>query len=96
MKEQLISVSIADRPYRLSVGSEGEEYVFRRAARLIEDKMKEYGSSYAFRDKQDLLAMVALQYVVEALRMERMAEEKTAFEQQLEGIDRLLDEGLIA
>ena len=94
MREQLISVIIAERPYRLAVKSEGEEQVFRAAASLINEKMKEYGTNFAFRDKQDLLAMVSLQFAVEVLRYEDTAEGQTKLKEQLEQLDRILDESL--
>ncbi len=94
MREQLISVIIAERPYRLAVKSEREEQVFRAAASLINEKMKEYGTNFAFRDKQDLLAMVSLQFAVEVLRYEDTAEGQTKLKEQLEQLDRILDESL--
>jgi cell division protein ZapA (FtsZ GTPase activity inhibitor) len=95
MREQLISVIIAERPYRLSIRSEKEEEVFRFAARLIEEKMKEYGSNYAYRDKQDLLAMVSLQFAVEVLRLENISQLQSELKENLEKIDRTLDENLL-
>ncbi len=95
MREQLISVIIAERPYRLSIKSESEEQVFRNAARLINEKMNEYGTSFAFRDKQDLLAMVTLQFAVEFLQFEGTSRNRTKILDQLELIDRLLDENLL-
>ncbi|MFO7997569.1 MAG: cell division protein ZapA [Bacteroidales bacterium] len=94
MREQLISVIIAERPYRLAIKSESEEEVFRHAASLINEKMKEYGTNYAFRDKQDLLAMVSLQFAVEVLRFEHTAQGQVQLKEQLEQIDRILDESL--
>lgn len=94
-REQLISVIIAERPYRLNVRSEGEEQVFRSAARLINEKMSDYGSNYAFRDKQDLLAMVTLQFAVESLRLEEVAQQRNRLQEQIESIDRMLDESLL-
>lgn len=94
MREQLISVIIAERPYRLAVKSEREEQVFRAAASLINEKMKEYGTNFAFRDKQDLLAMVSLQFAVEVLRYEDTAEGQIKLKEQLEQLDRILDESL--
>jgi cell division protein ZapA (FtsZ GTPase activity inhibitor) len=94
VREQLISVIIAERPYRLAVKSEREEEVFRAAASLINEKMKEYGTNFAFRDKQDLLAMVSLQFAVEILRYEDTAEGQMKLKEQLEELDRILDETL--
>lgn len=94
MKEQLISVIIAERPYRLSVKSEEEEQVFREAGRLIREKMTEYGSTYAFRDKQDLLAMVTLQFAVESLSVKDKAENQAQLNQKLLKLERILDDHL--
>ncbi len=94
-KEQLISVIIAERPYRLSISSEEEEQLFRESGKLIEERIKEYASNFAFRDKQDLLAMVTLQFAVEILKLETIAQNHEVLKQQLTGIDRLLDESLL-
>lgn len=94
MKEQLISVIIAERPYRLSVKSEEEEQLFREAGRLIREKMTEYGSAYAFRDKQDLLAMVTLQFAVESLKVSLAKEGQSLLEQKLTKLERILDDQL--
>jgi cell division protein ZapA len=59
-----ISVIIADRPYRLKVTEAQEERV-RKAAKSINTTMKELSGAYHYRDKQDLLAMAALQAAVE-------------------------------
>lgn len=67
MAQVTIQLQIADRPYRLTVNSEQESY-FHEATRLINKQMRTYSDSYAFKDRQDLLAMVALQYTYEALK----------------------------
>ncbi|MBW6497218.1 MAG: cell division protein ZapA [Bacteroidales bacterium] len=94
MKEQLISVIIADRPYRLSVKSEEEEQIFREAGRLIKEKMTEYGSTFAFRDKQDLLAMVTLQFAVDSLSVKDKAEKQAQLNEKLLKLERILDDQL--
>jgi len=71
MDEQSITVTIADRPYKLTVKREDEE-IFREATKYINDRLKSYAVNFAFKDKQDLLAMVALQYTTNALRNERV------------------------
>ncbi len=95
MREQLISVNIAERPYRLTVSSEGEEEVFRKAAALVAEKMQKYANSFAFRDKQDLLAMVNLQFAVEYLRLNDTAKGHQLLKDKMKDIDRLLDESLL-
>ncbi len=95
MRDQLISVIIAERPYRLTINSEAEEEVFRKAAKLVDDKMQDYARNYAFRDKQDLLAMVNLQFAVEYLRLNNTASEQHVLREKLNEVDRLLDESLL-
>lgn len=67
MDELTISVTIADRPYRLTI-KRAEEEMIRRAANEINKKLKQYSDSFAFNDKQDLLAMVALEKTTNALQ----------------------------
>jgi len=55
-----IKISIADRVYPLTITYEQEE-ALRKAAKKIDSMMKEFEESYAVRDKQDLLAMCALE-----------------------------------
>lgn len=69
MDELTISVKIADRPYRMTVRTEEEE-VIRKAARLINEKIREYANTYAFNDHQDLLSMVSLWFATKALKAE--------------------------
>ncbi|MEN8224859.1 MAG: cell division protein ZapA [Bacteroidota bacterium] len=69
MDELAISVIIADRPYKMTVKVEEEE-VIRKAARLINEKIKEYANTYAFNDNQDLLSMVSLWFATSGLKVE--------------------------
>ncbi|GGE16681.1 cell division protein ZapA [Psychroflexus salis] len=59
-----IKISIADRVYPLSIKASQEEGL-RKAAKKIEAVIKKYEQSYAVRDKQDVLAMCALQFAAE-------------------------------
>jgi cell division protein ZapA len=76
-----ITVNIADRPYRLKIDA-GEEETVRKAVKSINEKIKAYADSYAYKDKQDLLAMVALQFSTYALKYETTA--KTGDDQIIE------------
>lgn len=66
MEELTISVTIADRPYRLTI-KRNEEETIRKAANEINKNLKHYSDSFAYNDKQDLLAMVALEKTTNAL-----------------------------
>jgi len=62
MDEKLkIKLSIADRIYPLTVDMSQEEGL-RSASKKIDVMMKQFEENYAVRDKQDVLAMCALQF----------------------------------
>ncbi|PAM94070.1 cell division protein ZapA [Flavobacterium sp. IR1] len=56
-----IKISIADRVYPLTVEPAQEEGL-RSASKKIDAMIKQFEESYAVRDKQDVLAMCALQF----------------------------------
>jgi len=56
-----IKVSVADRVYPLTVEPTQEEGL-RSASRKIDAMIKQFEENYAVRDKQDVLAMCALQF----------------------------------
>jgi len=60
MDKLKIKISIAGRVYPLTIDRKEEEGI-RKAASKIEDILKQFESNYAVKDKQDLLAMCALQ-----------------------------------
>ena len=91
MDEITINISIADRFYRLIVSREEEERV-RKAAAVINDRLKAYGKEYAYKDRQDLLAMTALQYATSTLLFESEVEFKNNhLEERLLSLDALLE-----
>ena len=62
MDEKLkIKLSIADRVYPLTIDPKQEEGL-RKAAKSIDLLAKKFEQNYAVRDKQDVLAMCALQF----------------------------------
>ena len=65
-REISIRVQVADRQYPLKAQLHEEEYL-RKAARLINEKLLGYSKSFSFKDKQDLLAMVCLEFATDAL-----------------------------
>ena len=68
MAEELpITITIAGRPYRLTIARDEEEIV-RKAAKNIEAQISHYGHYNS--DKQDLLAMVALHFATSAINNE--------------------------
>ncbi|WP_338378334.1 cell division protein ZapA [uncultured Flavobacterium sp.] len=62
MEDKLkIKISIADRVYPLTVEHSQEEGL-RSASKKIDVVIKQFEQNYAVRDKQDVLAMCALQF----------------------------------
>ncbi|SRR5690554_922904 len=70
MSEKLkIKLSIADRMYPLSIHPDQEEGL-RKATKKIEAMIKQFEQNYAVRDKQDVLAMCALQFAAQTEQRE--------------------------
>ena len=63
MAESLkIKVTIAGRVYPMLIKNENEEEGMRKAANKINDLVTKFEKNYAVSDKQDVLAMCALQF----------------------------------
>lgn len=67
MEELSIRIRIADREYPMKVSMEDEGRI-RRAGKLIGEKIKGYHDQFGIEDKQDLLAMVAFDCLVEQMQ----------------------------
>lgn len=94
MDELTISVTIADRPYRLNIKKEEEEEI-RKAAKNINERIKQYSDNYAFKDKQDLLAMVSLEYANSSLVFEeKLSKSDQQINEQLSHLDNILSENI--
>lgn len=89
-----IKVSIAERVYPLTVPPEQEEGL-RTASKKIEEMIKRFEQNYAVRDKQDVLAMCALQLATE---LEQKKIDKSENTQQilcrLKTLDKILEDKL--
>ena len=95
MSETLkIKLSIADRVYPLNIPLEQEEGL-RKAAKDINEMIKQFEQSYAVRDKQDVLAMCALQFASRASQknIEDTSEQEEAM-MRIKALSNLLDEQL--
>ncbi len=89
-----IKLSIADRVYPLTISPEQEEGL-RKASKKIDEMIKRFEKSYAVRDKQDVLAMCALQFAtqVEQRKIDTI-EDKQHIEEKLKAMNQLLQEQL--
>ncbi len=69
MEKLSIKIKIWDREYPMKVMPEEEERI-RMAGKIINDKIKTYREKFGIDDKQDLLAMVAFDSVVDKMESE--------------------------
>lgn len=89
-----IKVSIAERVYPLTISPEQEEGL-RAASKKIDEMIKRFEQNYAVRDKQDVLAMCALQLATQLeQRKIDTSEGKEELLNRLESLDKLLDKQL--
>jgi len=87
MGELSIKLTIANRVYPLSIKRSDEENV-RKATKLIESSIRDYEENYSVRDKQDLLAMCALQFANQVVSDEgRFVSEDNSMEERLIDLD---------
>ena len=93
MSEKLkIKISIANRVYPLTI-LPNQEQGLRIAAQKIEKTVKKFEQNYSVQDKQDVLAMCALQFAAQveqkSIDKEYVNEE---VQQKLEALNGLLNE----
>ena len=91
---QKIKLNIGNRVYPLSVDTNQEE-ILRKAAKQINQMINDYESKYAVKDKQDSLAMCALQILSQSKTFSNV-EDKEVFEigEKLNKIKELIDSRL--
>lgn len=91
MSDQLkIKLSIANRVYPLTIAPSQEEGL-RKAAKKIEAMISQFEQNYSVRDKQDVLAMCALQFA--SLVEQKTIDKEYVNEEvqtKLEALDELL------
>ncbi len=84
-----IRVNIAGRIYPINVSSVREEESLRRSAQKINDLVFKFERDYAVTDKQDVLAMCALQFA-STLEIEDINKDVT-LERAAERLERIND-----
>lgn len=90
-----VNVVIAGRTYPLSVKNTDEEQGMRIAAKNINDLLVKFEENYAVADKQDVLAMCALQFAskLEIVSLTN-AKENTEVINKINDLTNLLDKHL--
>ena len=88
MSEKLkIKLTVADRVYPLTI-SPDQEASLRVSAKKIDEMTKQLEKNYAVRDKQDVLAMCALQY---AAQLENQLENNSKKDKPSNKINELIE-----
>ena len=95
MDELSIRIKIADREYPMKVKREDEERV-RMASRLINEKLRTYREQFSIDDKQDLLAMVAFDCMVDKMTSEESHQviDQTVFE-KVNQLNQLVSQSIL-
>ena len=93
MNEKLkIKVTIGDRVYPLTINGEGEEEGVRKAVKKINDLIKKFEENYEVRDKQDVLAMCALQFAsLQEVKGVYNSKDAEKIEHKLQEMNNVLD-----
>ncbi|MCZ6521388.1 MAG: cell division protein ZapA [Bacteroidetes bacterium] len=73
MGDLSIKIKIADREYPMRVKPDDEEKI-RKAGKLINEKIKSYKEKFGIDDKQDLLAMVSFDILIDKIETDRNME----------------------
>jgi cell division protein ZapA len=90
MSELSIKIRIADRDYPMRVTEEEEERL-RIAGRVLNERLKLFREQFGIQDKQDLLAMVALEVAADSLMTAKSkAADLSSFAGKLAHLDELL------
>jgi cell division protein ZapA (FtsZ GTPase activity inhibitor) len=92
MEERSIRIELAGRAYPLTIGI-SEEVNVRRAVDEINESIGRLKVSYPLTDKQDLLAMAALEVTVRALNSAVPQQDDTV-QELLASLERTLSEAL--
>ena len=88
MSEKLkIKLTVADRVYPLTI-SPDQEASLRVSAKKIDEMTKQLEENYAVRDKQDVLAMCALQY---AAQLENQLENNSTKDKPSNKLNELIE-----
>jgi hypothetical protein len=85
-----ISALVGDRTYRIKIDPADEEVV-RKTLKQINDKIIEFKTKFAGKDMQDYISMVLLWFATEQNDKRAGAVEKENVSQQLQLLEKLLD-----
>lgn len=92
MSELSIRLKIGDREYPMKCTAADEEKI-RKAGKLINERIRLYRNRFGINDKQDLLAMVAFDCIVEQMENQGqpMQEEDLTVSTKIDELNALLN-----
>jgi cell division protein ZapA len=94
MEELAVKIRICGRLYPMKVQATDEIRV-RTASNLVNEQVKAYSDKFGIHDKQDLLAMVALDCLIDTLKLQDETTRDTqALTEQIDALTQLVDEAL--
>ena len=91
MGEKSVNINIAGRSYPVKVDSAEEAFVHEASA-LINKRVSQLEKGFVVKDKQDLLALTALQFATQYLEAQtKIIDDKDGILARLSEVDDLLD-----
>jgi cell division protein ZapA (FtsZ GTPase activity inhibitor) len=91
MGEKSVKITIAGRTYPLTVEAREESFV-QDAAKRINERISQLEARFSVQDKQDLLAMTAIQFATQYLEAQsKVIDDKEGLLASLTEVDELLD-----
>jgi cell division protein ZapA len=93
MSEFSIKINVGGRIYPITV-QEDEEEAVRKAQDKIAQDLKVLEANYAIRDKQDLLAMLLLQYASENVKQQTTQNQNIEATEKLSEVENILKDYL--
>lgn len=86
-----ITIQVAQRPMTIVIQKEWEHY-FREAEKVINDSFLDFAKKWTYKDNQDLMAMILVDFVVKWLADEqRLKEFDEELEPMMESLKTLTD-----
>ena len=86
-----VRIQVADKVYPLKVTPDEEERI-RRAAKRLNDRIRQHRQTFEVQDKHDLLAMCALEFATETEHLEGKGVQYTReLQSTIEDIEAILD-----
>lgn len=88
-----VEIDIAGRIYKVNI-TESDREIFNKASNIVNETLKKYASMYSYKDNQDLLAMVLLQYMTSYIKLQQKSVEtdNKDIENRLTELDKYLTE----